>query len=115
MFIVSASGNSFFGNDSQQGVSYPAADINSLSIGAVYDANIGQVSYGDGATAFTTAADRITPFSERSSTLTTVFAPGAAITGAGPTGGTLTQHGTSQASPHIAGIGALVQELATGR
>lgn len=112
VMIVSASGNSFFDLGSQQGVAYPSADPNSLSVGAVYDANIGQVSYGGGATAFTTGPDRVTPFSQRSGTLTTIFAPGAAITGAGANGGLLTQHGTSQASPHIAGIAVLAQEMA---
>ncbi|MFO1020977.1 MAG: S8 family serine peptidase [Planctomycetales bacterium] len=112
VFVVSASGNDFYGNNSQQGVSYPAADVNSLSIGAVYDGNVGGFSYGSGAVAYSTGPDRITPFSERSSTLTTVFAPGAPIKGAGPDGDLLTEHGTSQASPHIAGIGALVQQLA---
>ena len=41
-----------------------------------------------------------------------ILAPGAAITGANQSGGTVTFHGTSQASPHIAGIAALAQELA---
>jgi len=112
VIIVSASGNSFFDLGSQQGVAYPSADPNSLSVGAVYDANIGSVSYGGGATALSTAADRITPFSQRSGTLTTIFAPGAAITGASANGGTLVEHGTSQASPHIAGIAVLAQQMA---
>lgn len=112
VIVVSASGNSFYGWGSTQGVSYPAADPNSLSIGAVYDSNAGSFGYGDGSAAYTTGADRITPFSQRHATLTTIFAPGAPISGAGATGGTVTQHGTSQASPHIAGIAALMQELA---
>jgi hypothetical protein len=68
---------------SAQGVNYPSADPNSLSIGAVYDSNAGSFSYGSGAIAYTTDADRIAPFSQRHSSLTTVFAPGAPITGAG--------------------------------
>lgn len=112
VMIVSASGNGFFDEGSTPGVSYPSSDPSSLSVGAVYDANIGQVSYGGGATAFTTAADRITPFSQRSGTLTTIFAPGAAITGANESGGTVVQHGTSQASPHISGIAVLAQQMA---
>ena len=114
IIVVSSSGNSFFDlpNPSIQGVGYPSADPNSLSVGAVYDANIGGVGYSSGAIAYTTAADRIAPFSQRDANLTTIFAPGAAITGANQNGGTVTMHGTSQAAPHIAGIAALAQQLA---
>jgi len=112
VIVVSASGNSFYSEESAEGVAYPSADPNSLSVGAVYDDNIGGVAYGSGAEAYTTDADRITPFSQRDDDLTTVMAPGAAITGANATGGTSTMHGTSQAAPHIAGIALLAQELA---
>ncbi len=110
--IVSSSGNDFYTHSSAQGVGYPAADSNSFSIGAVYDSNIGGFTYGSGAQNSSSGADVITPFSQRHSTLLTIFAPGAAITGAGPTGGITSMHGTSQAAPHIAGIVALMQELA---
>ncbi|MEB3218005.1 MAG: S8 family serine peptidase, partial [Nostocales cyanobacterium 94392] len=112
IIVVSASGNDFYSFNSQQGVAYPSADPNSFSIGAVYDSNSGSWSYGNGATAYSSGANHITPFSQRDDNLTTVFAPGAPITGAGPNGGTVTQHGTSQASPHIAGIAVLAQQLA---
>lgn len=112
VIVASSSGNSFFGAGSTQGVAYPAADSNSLAIGAVYDANLGRIDYADGTTAFTTAADRITPFSQRHNTLTDVLAPGGGITGANGTGGTVTMDGTSQASPHVAGIAVLAQQLA---
>ncbi|PSF35666.1 hypothetical protein C7H19_15605 [Aphanothece hegewaldii CCALA 016] len=114
VIVVSASGNSFYENGSAQGVSYPAADPNSLSVGAVWDGNNGGDYYwGSGATDYTTGADRITSFSQRSSTQTDIFAPGAMITGAGATGtGTVEYAGTSQASPHIAGIAVLAQQLA---
>ena len=113
VIVASASGNDFYEVNSIQGVSYPAADPNSLSIGAVYDANIGGVGYGGGAVAYSTAADRIAPFSQRDDTLTTVMAPGAAITGASKSGGLSTMHGTSQASPQVAGLAVLAQDLAT--
>ncbi len=112
VIVVSASGNDFYSFSGQMGVSYPAADINSLSIGAVYDSNSGGWTYGDGAIAYSSGPDRICPFSQRHPTMTTVFAPGAPITGANENGGTVTMHGTSQASPHIAGIAALAQQLA---
>ncbi|MCP4261956.1 MAG: S8 family serine peptidase [Planctomycetes bacterium] len=112
VIVVSASGNAFYNYGSSQGVSYPAADPNSLSIGAVYDSNAGSFTYTSGAKAHSTDADQIAPFSQRHPTLTTVFAPGAPITGAGLMGGTTIFHGTSQASPHIAGIAVLAQQLA---
>jgi len=110
--VVSAAGNDFASFNSVQGVSYPAADPNSLAVGAVYDSNVGSFSYNSGAIAFSSDADQITPFSQRHQDLTDIFAPGAPITGAGPNGGTVTQHGTSQAAPHIAGIAVLAQQLA---
>ncbi len=112
VIIVSAAGNAFYGFGSQQGVSYPAADASSLAVGAVYDASIGGVTYSSGAVAYSTGVDRIAPFSQRHTTLTEIFAPGAAITNANHAGSTVTQHGTSQAAPHIAGIAALAQQLA---
>ncbi|MGK7900085.1 MAG: Ig-like domain-containing protein [Hormoscilla sp.] len=113
VIVVSASGNDFFGHNSEPGVAYPAADPNSLSIGAVYDSNVGGLSYRSGAQDFRTDADRITSFSQRHPTLTTVFAPGALITGAAANNnGTLIQGGTSQAAPHVAGMAVLAQQLA---
>ncbi|NJL36267.1 MAG: S8 family serine peptidase [Leptolyngbyaceae cyanobacterium SM1_4_3] len=137
--VVSASGNNFFELDSSQGVSYPSADRNSLSVGAVFDANVGVYGTfddldGDGVretlrddtanAAYTTAADRITSFSQRDDVLTTVFAPGSRITGAGresnvqQADGTFNPNflsrksGTSMAAPHIAGMTVLAQQLA---
>jgi len=112
VFVVSASGNSFYSKGSVMGVAYPSADPNSLSIGAVYTYNAGGFTYSSGARAYSTDADRIAPFSQRHNTMTTVFAPGAPITGANAYGGTVTYHGTSQASPHVAGIAVLAQDLA---
>ena len=112
VITVSASGNDFFAINSVQGVQYPSADPNSLSIGAVYDKSGGGYSYSSGAKAYSIAADAIAPFSQRDANLTDVFAPGAPITGAGPNGGLVTMHGTSQATPHIAGIAVLAQQLA---
>jgi len=110
---VAAAGNSYASYQSQ-GVSWIAADPNTLAVGAVYDANTGGWSYGSGARAYSTTADQITPFSQRSTTVMDIFAPGAPIlgAGAGSSTSTVTMHGTSQAAPHITGIVALAQELA---
>ncbi|MEQ8357303.1 MAG: S8 family serine peptidase, partial [Kiloniellaceae bacterium] len=112
VIVVSASGNGFYELNSVQGVAYPSADANSLSVGAVYDADTGGWSYGSGAIAYTTAADRIAPFSQRDDAMSDIFAPGAEIIGAGAGNALTSMHGTSQAAPHIAGIVALAQQLA---
>lgn len=110
---VVAAGNSFASFASAQGLAYPAADPNVFAVGAVYDQNFGGgITYGSGATANTTGADRVTPFSQRTTSMWQIFAPGAPITGANQSGGTVVQHGTSQASPHIAGITVLMQQIA---
>lgn len=109
VFVVAASGNQYQG---VQGVAYPAADPNVISVGAVYDADIGSWSYPGGQIAYSTAADRIAPFSQRHETLTTVMAPGAAITAAWPGGGTNALHGTSQAAPFVTGAAILAKQVA---
>lgn len=116
--VVIAAGNAFFNHGSAQGMGYPGIIPECVSVGAVYDASIGSVSYGIGARAFSTGPDRITPFSQRlHSSLdpdlrTDIFATGAPITSAGISSdtGESTQHGTSQASPTVAGIILLMQE-----
>lgn len=113
VIVASASGNEYFDHGSAQGVAYPSADFNSLSIGAVWDANNGgPFNWTGGAIDNTTGTDRITSFSQRHATLTDTFAPGALIMGAGATGGTTNFAGTSQATPHITGIAVLAQQLA---
>ena len=111
IIVVSSAGNDFF-QFQTQGVSYPAADPNSLAVGAVWDAdNGGPILWSDGARDFTTGSDRITSFSQRSTTMTSVFAGVRTITGANQSGGTVSYAGTSQAAPHIAGIATLAQQL----
>ena len=109
---VVASGNDFYPYGSVQGINQIAADPNAISVGAVFDANIGGVGYGNGAIANTTAVDRIAPFTQRHASLLDILAPGAAITGANQSGGIVTFHGTSQATPHVAGIAVLAQQFA---
>lgn len=114
--VVSAAGNDFYAKNSVPGVSYPAADANSLAVGAVWDGNNGgPFNWSSGAIDNTTGADRLTSFSQRHASMSDIFAPGAMITGAGATGGTTSYAGTSQASPHIAGIAVLADQLATER
>jgi subtilisin family serine protease len=87
-----ATGNNGFTSS----ISSPACAPAAVSVGAVYDAALGGVSYSTCSDAVT-AADRVTCFSNSASFMTMV-APGASITAAG-----LTMSGTSQATPHVAG------------
>jgi hypothetical protein len=83
----------------------PACIANAISVGAVYDANVGSVTLG--CTDATTSADKVTCFSNTNATLD-LLAPGARITSTGRGGGTSTFVGTSQASPHAAAAAALL-------
>ncbi|MFD6451269.1 S8 family peptidase [Nocardia sp. NPDC055165] len=114
-----AAGNDYFAHNSGQGMSYPAIFRQTISVGAVYDADEGSFSYGSGATALSTAPDRITPFSQRlhssvgGACATDIFAPGAPTTSSGirNDSGESIQHGTSQATPVVAGIVLLIQQF----
>jgi hypothetical protein len=95
-----SSGNNGSGTDMQA----PACVASAVSVGAVYDSNVGSVSIL-GCTDPTTAADQVTCFTN-SNSVTDLFAPGAPITSAWLAGGISTFYGTSQASPHAAACAA---------
>lgn len=98
---VVASGNDAF----PDGISSPACVAGAVRVGAVYDSNIGGVSWGNPVKCSdpTTAVDKVACFSNGGS-LVTLLAPGAMITAGGYTMG-----GTSQATPHVAGAIALLR------
>jgi subtilisin family serine protease len=116
--VVVATGNDFYRHNSAQGMSYPAIFPQTVSAGAVFDANIGSVGYWDGALANTTGPDRLTPFSQRLHSnvsaiyRTDIFAPGASLTSSGIISDTSssTMDGTSQATPVVAGVILLMQQ-----
>ena len=117
---VAAAGNSFYTFNSVQGIGSVASDANVLAVGAVYDEDVGRTDWlngqgGPDATDFTTAPDRVASFSQRHALLSDIFAPGPMSTGANYNGGTITHGGTSQASPHVAGVATLMQQLAVQR
>lgn len=115
--VIAAAGNSYF-RFQQEGMSVPAIFRQVISVGAVYDTSFGTRVYADGATAFSTHGDQITPFSQRLSKETSpdcytdIFSAGGAATSAGASDDDATsiQEGTSQAAPTIAGIVLLMQE-----
>jgi len=113
VLICSSAGNSFFGFGSVQGVAYPGADANSLAVSSVWNAdNGGPFNWGSGATDNTTGADRLVSHSQRHATMTDIHAPGAYITSANEGGGSTGMGGTSMASPMMAGIATLAQQVA---
>ncbi|MBW2421988.1 MAG: S8 family serine peptidase [Deltaproteobacteria bacterium] len=86
----------------------PACVANAISVGAVWDSDVGSQTVL-GCTDATTAADQVTCFSNSNAT-TDIFAPGAPMLSTGVTGGTSTFFGTSQASPLAAACAALLLE-----
>ncbi|MBI3774208.1 MAG: S8 family serine peptidase [Gammaproteobacteria bacterium] len=96
--VVAAGNNQYL-----DGISSPACTPSAISVGAVYDSNIGSISYTNLCSDTSTATDQPTCFSNSASFLT-LLAPGALITAGGST-----QAGTSQASPHVAGAVAVLR------
>jgi subtilisin family serine protease len=108
VLVVAAAGNDGF----TDAVTRPACVNAALAVGAVYDDNVGGMSYSSCSDP-STSADRVTCFSN-SSPLVELLAPGSLITSAGLGGGTQTMAGTSQAAPHVAGAAAVLLSANSG-
>jgi len=112
--IFACAGN----NGSTTAMTAPACLSGCTSVGAVYDANLGREpdsgtyrtlfgnSWSDCADAVT-SLQIVTCFTNRTPKVELV-APGAVITSTGLGGGQSAYYGTSQASPHAAGVAALL-------
>lgn len=98
------------GNDGHSnGISYPACASDAISVGAVYDANVGSRSWSAGCTDSTTSADMVACASN-SDEILDILAPGSIITAPLKGGGQTNKNGTSMASPMAAGAAALIKE-----
>ena len=97
------------GNDaSAVSMEAPACVHDAVSVGAVYDSNVGRLTFH--CTDATSQADQITCFSNSDSTLD-LLAPGAIITSDWLRGGTSNFYGTSQAAPHATGSAAVLASI----
>ena len=111
--IISAAGNDYFANSgqpNQENLAFPAIS-STLAVGAVWqDSTESNISWQNGSIDYTTGADRIASFSQRLNVPNVVFAPGGSIISTVPGGEIGILGGTSQASPHVAGVVALIQQ-----
>jgi len=103
---VASAGNEFKTSTGKHlGVAKPACTPGAVRVGAVYDANVGGIDFGDCADN-TTAADKVVCTSQTGNTLS-LLAPGCIVVAASIAG-----CGTSQAAPHVAGAVAVLAAAA---
>lgn len=94
--VVAAGNAAYVGGVYTDGISVPACLSEAVAVGAVYDGGSATTDWGDCKNA-SAAADQVVCWSQAGAMLD-LLAPGVVITAAG-----VTQAGTSQATPHVAG------------
>jgi subtilisin family serine protease len=103
---IVAAGN----HGTKSAITLPGCIEGAMSVGAVYDGNIGSSpSLKSSCSDPVTAADQVACWSDSSPELD-ILAPGGYITSTSRTGGSVAYIGTSQAAPHVAALSALVKE-----
>jgi len=107
--VFASAGN----NQAARAMAAPACVANVVSVGAVYDSNIGPETFGSVCSDPTTQADQVTCFSN-SYSQTDLFAPGAITTSTGLGGSVSSYVGTSQASPLVAACAADILQAYPG-
>ncbi len=105
--IVAASGN----DAKTAELSMPACLSAVISVGAVYDSDVGSRSWSTPCQDQTTEADQVVCFSNASAELD-LLAPGSVIISTVPGSGTAEKSGTSMACPHTAAAAALLYGVA---
>jgi subtilisin family serine protease len=99
--VVAAGNDAYVNGKFHRGLGDPACVPGAISVGAIYDGNLGSADWRD-CVDRKTAAGKITCFSQTGKGLT-LLAPGSEITAA-----EVTESGTSQATPHVAGAIAVL-------
>ena len=113
--VVSAAGNAYDFKDAERGIRNEEANLgapaifSTLAIGAVWQDG---EDFGQFTGQQVAGRDRLTFFSQRLNAPNMLFAPGALINSTVPGNGFDQWPGTSMASPHVAGVVALMQEAA---